>query len=101
MKNWTRGFVLLLVILSYGIVIAGEVPTLANEDQQTAISEIQKISSGDVIIKWDERRGVVKYISGQLSAPSERSKEELSIEFIKHYKVLFGVKDPEKEIELD
>lgn len=90
-----------MVTFCYGIVMGGESPTLANEDQKTAISEIQKTSSGDVIIKWDERRGVVKYISGQLSKPSESPIEESSIDFIKHYKALFGVKDPEKEIELD
>lgn len=101
MKNLTRGAVLFLVTFCYGIVMGGESPTLANEDQKTAISEIQKTSSGDVIIKWDERRGVVKYISGQLSKPSESPIEESSIDFIKHYKALFGVKDPEKEIELD
>jgi Zn-dependent metalloprotease len=80
--------------------MAGEIPVSANEDQRAAISAIKKTSSKDLIIKWDEKRGVVKFISGELTSPSELTKEEVTLDFIKHYKVLFGVKDPEREIEL-
>ena len=101
MKHWAKVVPLFLVIFSCGIVIAQEVPVSASKDQRVAISEIEKISSKNVIVKWDERRGVAKFISGQLTKPSEMSKEEMALDFIKHYKVLFGVQDPVKEIELD
>ncbi|MEP9410256.1 MAG: peptidase M4 family protein [Candidatus Brocadia sp.] len=100
MKNWLRGNVLFLLILSCSITIAGEVLIPPDEDQRKAISEIKKISS-DLNIIRDERRGVVKFISGQLTSPSGLSAEEASLDFIKHYKTLFGVRIPEKEIELD
>lgn len=100
MKNLIRDIVLFLVIFYCGIAVSEEVLIPANEDQREAISEIKKISS-DLNIIWDERRGVVKFISGQLTKPSELSAEETSLDFIKHYKALFGVQIPENEIELE
>ena len=101
MKNQIKLVIFFLAIFGCSLVAAGEIPISANEDQRDAISEIKKISSRDLIIKWDEKRGVAKFISGELTKPSELSKEEVTLDFIKHYKVLFGVQDPEKEIELD
>ncbi|MCF6156512.1 MAG: peptidase M4 family protein [Candidatus Brocadia sp.] len=101
MKNLTKGVVLFLAIFSCGIVMAGEIPTSANEDQRTAISEIKKLSPKDFSITWDERRGVAKFISGELTKPSEMSQEEITVDFIKHYRALFGIQDPEKEIALE
>lgn len=64
MKNLTRCSAVFFVIFSYGVVMAGDIPAAASEDQKAAISEIEKVSSKDVIVKWDERRGVAKFISG-------------------------------------
>ncbi|NUO08544.1 MAG: peptidase M4 family protein [Candidatus Brocadia sp.] len=100
MKHGTKAGVFFLVILGCSIAMAQEIPVSANEDQRIAISEIKKISSKDVSVKWDERRGVAKFISGQLTKPTEMSKEEAALDFIKHYKVIFGVQDPE-DLELD
>lgn len=101
MKNLARCSVIFLVIFSYGIVMAGGIPTTASEDQKAAISEIEKASSKDVSVIWDERRGVAKFISGQLTEPSEKSKADLSRDFIKQYKVLFGVENPDNELTVD
>lgn len=101
MKNWAKIVILFLVVFSCGIVMAGEIPASASEDQRIAILEIRKISLKDFIIKWDEKRGVAKFISGELTKPSELSNGEVALNFIKQYKVVFGVKDPLIEIDLD
>ncbi len=101
MKNLTRCGAVFFVIFSYGVTMAGDIPAAASEDQKAAISEIEKVSSKDVIVKWDERRGVAKFISGQLTEPSDKSKTDLSIDFIRQHKVLFGVENPDKELALD
>lgn len=101
MMNHIKLCIFFLTIFSCSVVAAEEVPVSATEDQRTAISEIKKISSTEVSIKWDERRGVAKFISGQLTRPSELSNEEVTLDFIKHYKVLFGIQDSEKQLALD
>jgi Zn-dependent metalloprotease len=101
MKNLARRSVVFFAIFSYGIVMAGDILTTASEDQKAAISEIEKASSKDVVVKWDERRGVAKFISGQLTEPSDKSKADLSRDFIRQYKVLFGVENPDNELILD
>ncbi len=101
MKHWMNVIILFLVIFSCGIVLAGEISTSAGEDQRVAISEIKRTSSINLVIKWDDRRDVAKFISGQLTKPSELPALEVTFDFIKHYNVLFGVQDTDKEIELD
>ncbi len=101
MKNWINGAILFFLIFGCGSATGGEFLIPTNEEQRKAISEIEKTSSGDFSITWDERRGVVKFISGHLAKTSGMSAEESSFDFIKHYKVLFGVQIPEKEIELE
>lgn len=101
MKNLAKCSVIFFLIFSYGVMMSGDIPAAASEDQKAAISEIEKTSSKDVTVKWDERRGVAKFISGQLTGPSDKSKTDLSIDFIRQHKVLFGVENPDKELALD
>ncbi len=101
MKNWAKVVILFLVIFRCGIVIAGEIPASASEDQRIAVSEITKTFSKDFMIRWDEKRGVAKFISGELTKPSELPNKEVALDFIIQYKVLFGIKAPETEIDLD
>lgn len=101
MKNWTNAFVPFFIIFMCSFAVSGEIPVSANKDQRIAISEIQSKTSKDLIINWDERRGVAKFISGQITSPSEKTNVELAIDFINRYRVLFGIQDPKKEIELE
>lgn len=101
MKIWEKVVILFLVIFRCAVAMAGEIPASASNDQRMAVSEIGTTSSSEIVITWDEKRGVAKFISGELTKPSESPNEEAALDFITKYKVLFGVKVPETEIDLD
>lgn len=101
MKHWTRTVVSFVAFLNCYVLMAGEVRASANEYQRIATAELQKISSENFNIKWDDQRGVAKFVSGKLTESSELSQEELAFSFIKQYKILFGIQDLEQEIALE
>lgn len=102
MKYWTRGIVSFVVMFSCcWNLMAGESPFAANEDQRMALAELQKISSKNFNIKWDERRGVAKFLSGELAETPSLSQEALALGFIDKYRVLLGIQDPKQDIALE
>lgn len=101
MKHWTRAIIPFVAILSCIPLMAEEFPVTATEDQRIALAELQKISSENFSMKWDERRGVAKFLSGELTETSGLSQEALAFGFIEKYKVLLGIHDLEKDIELE
>ncbi len=94
--------ILFCVVFFYsGLAVADDIPLSISKDQRAAIAKMKRISSKNLVVKWDEKRGVFKFISGHLTRPSGISKEELAREFIEHYRVLFGVRDISEDIEFD
>ena len=83
----------LMAVFACCLAMADEMPVSASKEQQTAIAEIQGASSKEVFVNWDKRRGVVKFISGQLARSLGKADEAMAADFLNRYRVLFGILD--------
>ncbi|MCF6158429.1 MAG: peptidase M4 family protein [wastewater metagenome] len=101
MKNCIKGIIFFLIIFQCSFIIAEEIPSFVTKEQRNAILRIKEISSENLHIKWDKKKDIVKFISGRLATSDKKSAVQLSKDFIKRNRVLFGIQDPEKEIEWD
>ncbi|MDR4508192.1 MAG: M4 family metallopeptidase [Candidatus Brocadiaceae bacterium] len=90
-------FLVLLVLVPGAVMAGNDVPF---EKQRIALEELKNNVSKEVFVKWNKKKGIAKYVSGRLTTPSDLSAEELSKAFIAQYRVLFGINDCDKELEL-
>lgn len=99
MKYKWKTAILMLLVFSYGRVMAADVFTTLTQNQRVAVEELRRVSSKDLMIKWNKKKGIVKFISGHLTKPSRVPKEVLALSFLERYKALFGIQDLATELE--
>lgn len=101
MRHWLRIIIVLMITFSYRSVLAWDMASSLSEGQKAAIATLQKGSSDGLNIKWDDRKGIVKVISGKLTKDTGKSTEDIARNFISNYSVLLGVADLQKELVLE
>lgn len=65
-----------------------------------ALAGTVQLPQNDPGITWDDRRGVVKVLSGRLTQPSNQSDAGMATEFLNRYRTLLGIRDPARELEI-
>lgn len=99
-----------LLPLIMTIVVAGSLfhssnitttPIKLSKEARIALENLTKQSGGSSFkLEWDYEKQTPKSLMGQFSKPSKHSPEWITYEFLNNYKVIYGLKRPNVDLEI-
>ncbi|MBI5445802.1 MAG: peptidase M4 family protein [Deltaproteobacteria bacterium] len=95
MKRWNALLCLGILVLTAGTTWASQGPSAA---QRAALGALERRAGEAVTLRWDEGRGVAKFISGRLFGGSAAPAEEQAQRLIAEAAPLLGVQDVATEL---
>ncbi|WP_127579739.1 hypothetical protein [Paenibacillus koleovorans] len=62
------------------------------------MKQLSEQSGGALDVEWNDSTGTPRLLKGRLSAPSEHTPEWIAGEFVRDYRALYGLSDPDQEL---